>query len=139
MNYKFSKRELLLFKILGAAIVMIGLFYGTSYVASEITKSKNLIFLEVNKFNNKKQLLSQIKALETNKTLETSPDDFLADLAKNNILFEQKGDEIIISGLSNLAALEIMTNIEDSNISVESFKFIVDDSTNITLSFKFNG
>tara|TARA_X000000950_G_scaffold120844_1_gene151515 strand:+ start:29242 stop:29661 length:420 start_codon:yes stop_codon:yes gene_type:complete len=139
MNYKFSKRELLLFKILGAAIVMIGLFYGTSYVASEITKSKNLIFLEVNKFNNKKQLLAQIKALETNKTLETSPDDFLADLAKNNILFEQKGDEIIISGLSNLAALEIMTNIEDSNISVESFKFIVDDSTNITLSFKFNG
>ncbi|RPG43680.1 MAG: hypothetical protein CBC72_002525 [Gammaproteobacteria bacterium TMED112] len=139
MNYKFSKRELLLFKILGAAIVMIGLFYGTSYVASEITKSKNLIFLEVNKFNNKKQLLAQIKALETNKTLETSPDDFLADLAKNNILFEQKGDEIFISGLSNLAALEIMTNIEDSNISVESFKFIVDDSTNITLSFKFNG
>ena len=118
---------------------MIGLFYGTSYVASEITKSKNLIFLEVNKFNNKKQLLAQIKVLETNKTLETSPDDFLADLAKNNILFEQKGDEIIISGLSNLAALEIMTNIEDSNISVESFKFIVDDSTNITLSFKFNG
>ena len=139
MNYKFSKRELLLFKILGAAILIIGLFYGTSYVASEITKSKNLIFLEVNKFNNKKQLLAQIKALETNKTLETSPDDFLADLAKNNILFEQKGDEIIISGLSNLAALEIMTNIEDSNISVESFKFIVDDSTNITLSFKFNG
>ena len=139
MNYKFSKRELLLFKILGAAILIIGLFYGTSYVASEITKSKNLIFLEVNKFNNKKQLLAQIKALETNKTLETSPDDFLADLAKNNILFEQKGDEIIISGLSNLAALEIMTNIEDSNISVESFKCIVDDSTNITLSFKFNG
>ena len=125
MNYKFSKRELLLFKILGAAILMIGLFSGTSYVAGEITKSKNLIFLEVNKFNNKKQLLSQIKALETNKTLETSPDDFLADLAKKNILFEQKGDEIIISRLSNLAALEIMTNIEDSNISVESFKFIV--------------
>lgn len=139
MNYKFSKRELLLFKILGVAILIVGLFYGTSYVASEITKSKNLIFLEVNKFNNKKQLLAQIKALETNKTLDTSPDNFLADLAKNNILFEQKGDEIIISGLSNLAALEIMTNIEDSNISVESFKFIVDDSTNITLSFKFNG
>ena len=50
MNYKFSKRELLLFKILGAAILMIGLFSGTSYVAGEITKSKNLIFLEVNKF-----------------------------------------------------------------------------------------
>ncbi len=139
MNYKFSTRELLLIKILTVIAFVIAFFYGTSYVANEITKSKNLIFFEVNKFNEKKQLLAQIKALENSKNLELSADDFLLDLTTNNISYEQKGDEILISGLSNLDALEIMTNIEESNVAIDSFKFSVGESTNIVLTIKFNG
>ena len=113
MNYKFSTRELLLIKILTVVAFVIAFFYGTSYVANEITKSKNLIFFEVNKFNEKKQLLAQIKALENSKNLELSADDFLLDLTTNNISYEQKGDEILaarveISLLSPYGSRQVM-------------------------------
>ena len=53
MNYKLSNRELMLIKLL-AAIGLITIFiYGTSYLASEINKSKEYLFIEVNKFNEK--------------------------------------------------------------------------------------
>tara|TARA_B100000886_G_scaffold97190_1_gene64512 strand:- start:915 stop:1334 length:420 start_codon:yes stop_codon:yes gene_type:complete len=139
MNYKFSARELLLIKILAAIAFILVFFYGTSFVANEINKSKNLIFYEVDKFNEKKQLLAQIQALENNKNLELSKDDFLLNLTKNNITYELKGDEIVIPGLSNLDALEIMTNIEESNVDINAFKFSVGESTNIILTIKFNG
>ena len=139
MNYKFSARELLLIKILTAIAAVIAFFYGTSYVTNEIAKSKNLIFFEVNKFNENKQLLAQIKVLENNKNLKLSADDFLLDLTSNNISYKQKGDLILIPGLSNLDALKIMTNIEESNVQIDSFKFSVGESTNIILTIKFNG
>ena len=133
MNYKFSARELLLIKILAVIAFILVFFYGTSFVANEINKSKNLIFYEVDKCNEVKQLLAQIQALELNK------DDFLLDLTTNNITYELTGDEIVIPGLSNLDALEIMTNIEESNVDINAFKFSVGESTNIILTIEFNG
>ena len=47
--------------------------------------------------------------------------------------------KILISGLSNVDALEIMTNIEESNVAIDSFKFSAGESTNIILTIKFNG
>ena len=97
------------------------------------------MFSEVNKFNETKQLLAQIKVLENNKNLEMSANDFLKNLSENNISFEQKGDSTVIPGLSKLDALEIMTNIEENNVSIESFTFSVDDSSSIILSINFDG
>ena len=76
MNYKFSNRELILLKALTAIVLLFAIIYGTSYVSNEITKSKNSLFSEVNKFNETKQLLAQIKVLENNKNLEVSANDF---------------------------------------------------------------
>ena len=120
-------------------MVLFAIIYGTSYVSNEITKSKNSLFSEVNKFNETKQLLAQIKVLENNKNLEVSANDFLKNLSENNISFEQKGDSTVIPGLSKLDALEIMTNIEENNVSIESFTFSVDDSSSIILSINFDG
>jgi len=139
MNYKFSNRELLLLKALTAIVLLFAVFYGTSYVSNEITKSKNSLFSEVNKFNETKQLLAQIKVLENSKNLELSADDFLKNLSENNISFEQKGDFTVIPGLSKFDALEIMTNIEENNVAIESFEFTVEDSSNIILSINFDG
>ena len=108
MNYKLSNRELMLIKLL-AAIGLITIFiYSTSYLASEINKSKEYLFLEVNKFNEKKQTLSQIKAQETNKKIILSLDDFLIKLTDMSIQYEQNDNEIIIKGLSSLDALQII-------------------------------
>ena len=139
MNYKFSNRELILLKALTAIVLLFAIIYGTSYVSNEITKSKNSLFSEVNKFNETKQLLAQIKVLENNKNLELSADDFLKNLSDNNISFDQKGDTTVITGLSKLDALEIMTNIEENNVAIESFTFSVEDSSSIILSINFDG
>ena len=77
----------MLIKLL-AAIGLITIFiYGTSYLASEINKSKEHLFIEVSKFNDKKQTLSQIKAQETNKKIILSLEDFLIKLTEMSIQF----------------------------------------------------
>ena len=139
MNYKFSNRELMLIKLL-AAIGLISIFiYGTSYLASEINKSKEYLFIEVNKFNEKKQTLSQIKAQETNKKIILSLDDFLIKLTDMSIQYEQNDNEIVIKGLSSLDALQIITDIETNNADVKSFILNAEEPPNIILSINFNG
>ena len=139
MNYKLSNRELMLIKLL-AAIGLITIFiYGTSYLASEINKSKEYLFIEVNKFNEKKQTLSQIKAQETNKKIILSMEDFLIKLTDMSIQYEQNDNEIVIKGLSSLDALQIITDIETNNADVKSFILNAEDPPNIILSINFNG
>ena len=139
MNYKLSNRELMLIKLL-AAIGLITIFiYSTSYLASEINKSKEYLFLEVNKFNEKKQTLSQIKAQETNKKIILSLEDFLIQLTDMSIQYEQNDNEIVIKGLSSLDALQIITDIETNNADVKSFILNAEQPPNIILSINFNG
>ncbi len=139
MNYKLSNRELMLIRLL-AAIGLITIFiYGTSYLASEINKSKEYLFIEVNKFNEKKQTLSQIKAQETNKKIILSLDDFLIKLTDMSIQYEQNDNEIVIKGLSSLDALQIITDIETNNANVKSFILNAEEPPNIILSINFNG
>ena len=139
MNYKLSNRELMLIKLL-AAIGLITIFiYGTSYLASEINKSKEYLFIEVNKFNEKKQTLSQIKAQEINKKIILSLDDFLIKLTDMSIQYEQNDNEIVIKGLSSLDALQIITDIETNNADIKSFILNAEEPPNIILSINFNG
>jgi hypothetical protein len=139
MNYKLSNRELMLIKLL-AAIGLITIFiYGTSYLASEINKSKEYLFIEVSKFNEKKQTLSQIKAQETNKKIILSMEDFLIKLTDMSIQYEQNDNEIVIKGLSSLDALQIITDIETNNADVKSFILNAEEPPNIILSINFNG
>ena len=139
MNYKLSNRELMLIKLL-AAIGLITIFiYGTSYLVSEINKSKEYLFIEVNKFNEKKQTLSQIKAQETNKKIILSLEDFLIKLTDMSIQYEQNDNEIVIKGLSSLDALQIITDIETNNADVKSFILNAEEPPNIILSINFNG
>ena len=139
MNYKLTNRELMLIKLL-AAIGLITIFiYGTSYLASAINKSKEYLFIEVNKFNEKKQTLSQIKAQETNKKIILSLEDFLIQLTDMSIQYEQNDNEIVIKGLSSLDALQIITDIETNNAVVKSFILNAEEPPNIILSNNVNG
>ena len=129
----------MLIKLL-AAIGLITIFiYGTSYLASELNKSKEYLFIEVNKFNEKKQTLSQIKAQETNKKIILSLDDLLIKLTDMSIQYEQNDNEIVIKGLSSLDALQIITDIETNNADVKSFILNAEEPPNIILSINFNG
>ena len=139
MNYKLSKRELMLIKLLAAIGLITTFIYGTSFLASEISKSKEFLFTEVDKFNEKKQTLAQIKSQETNKKFILSLQDFLIKLTDMNIQYEQNDNEITILGLSSLDALQIITDIEMNNADINSFILNAEDSSNIKLSINFNG
>ena len=139
MNYRFSNRELLLIKLLVGLAILVSLFYGTFYLSNEITKSKESLFFELNKFNEKKQQLSQIKSQEINKNLVVSVEDFLKSLTETDIKYEQNGKEILITEVSSLDALQIITNIEINNVPIESFKLNAEEPSSIILSIKFNG
>ena len=139
MNYKLSKRELMLIKLLAAIALITTFIYGTSYLASEISKSKEFLFTEVDKFNEKKQTLAQIKSQETNKKFILSLQDFLIKLTDMNIQYEQNDNEITILGLSSLDALQIITDIEMNNADINSFILNAEESSNIKLSINFNG
>ena len=139
MNYRFSNRELLLIKLLVGLAIVVSLFYGTFYLSNEITKSKESLFFELNKFNEKKQQLSQIKSQEINKNLVVSVEDFLKNLTETDIKYEQNGKEILITEVSSLDALQIITNIEINNVPIESFKLNAEEPSSIILSIKFNG
>ena len=139
MNYRFSNRELLLIKLLVGLAIVVSLFYGTFYLSNEITKSKESLFFELNKFNEKKQQLSQIKSQEINKNLVVSVEDFLKSLTENDMKYKQNGNEILITGVSSLDALKIITDIEINNVPIESFKLNAEEPSSIILSIKFNG
>ena len=139
MNYRFSNRELLLIKLLVGLAIVVSLFYGTFYLSNEITKSKESLFFELNKFNEKKQQLSQIKSQEINKNLVVSVEDFLKNLTETDIKYERNGKEILITEVSSLDALQIITNIEINNVPIESFKLNAEEPSSIILSIKFNG
>lgn len=129
----------MLIKLLAAIGLITTFIYGTSYLASEISKSKEFLFTEVDKFNEKKQTLAQIKSQETNKKFILSLQDFLIKLTDMNIQYEQNDNEITISGLSSLDALQIITDIEMNNADINSFILNAEESSNIKLSINFNG
>ena len=130
---------MLLIKLLVGLAIVVSLFYGTFYLSNEITKSKESLFFELNKFNEKKQQLSQIKSQEINKNLVVSVEDFLKSLTETDIKYEQNGKEILITEVSSLDALQIITNIEINNVPIESFKLNAEEPSSIILSIKFNG
>jgi len=129
----------MLIKLLAAIGLITTFIYGTSFLASEISKSKEFLFTEVDKFNEKKQTLAQIKSQETNKKFILSLQDFLIKLTDMNIQYEQNDNEITILGLSSLDALQIITDIEMNNADINSFILNAEDSSNIKLSINFNG
>ena len=129
----------MLIKLLAAIGLITTFIYGTSFLASEISKSKEFLFTEVDKFNEKKQTLAQIKSQETNKKFILSLQDFLIKLSDMNIQYEQNDNEISISGLSSLDALQIITDIEMNNADINSFILDAEESSNIRLSINFNG
>ena len=129
----------MLIKLLAAIALITTFIYGTAYLASEINKSKEFLFSEVDKFNEKKQTLAQIKSQETNKKFILSLQDFLIKLTDMDIQYEQNDNEITITGLSSLDALQIITDIETNNADINSFILNAEESSNIRLSINFNG
>ena len=121
MIYKLSDREKILLKYMGGLLIIISFISLTNYVTNNIKNSKNELFVQLDAFNESKQLLAQIKALKNEADTSLSRDEFLLLITDQGLNYEIDNKNVLISGLENSDALELLNIIEDKNINLNSF------------------
>ena len=77
MIYKLSDREKTLLKYMGVLLIIISFILLTNYVTNNLKNSKNELFIQLDSFNESKQLLAQIKELKNEADTSLSRDEFL--------------------------------------------------------------
>jgi len=138
MNYKLSKREKILLKILIPVLLVSALGYSANYLSSSISKSKILLLSAINDFNNQKQSLSQIKVLIENKSELGTKRDLIEILEKKSYQYEQIDQTIYLKSMDQIMILDLLSEIEQKNIPLLSFNFKYLDSEKLELSISID-
>ena len=138
MNYKFSKREKILLKILIPVLLVSALGYSANYLSNSISYSKDLLLVAINDFNNQKQSLSQIKVLFENKNKLGTKKDLIEILEKKLYQYEQIDQTIYLKSMDQIMILDLLSEIEQKNIPLLSFNFKYLDSEKLELSISID-
>ena len=134
MIYKLSDREKILLKYAGGLLIIISFISLTNYVTNNIKNSKNELFVQLETFNESKQLLAQIKELKNEADTSLSRDEFLLLITDQGLNYEINDNNILISGLDNSDALKLLNIIEDKNIDLNSFNLVMKDDGLVSMS-----
>ena len=134
MIYKFSDREKILLKYVGGLLIIISFISLTNYVTNNIKNSKNELFVQLDAFNESKQLLAQIKALKNEADISLSRDEFLLLITDQGLNYEINDNNILIPGLDNSDALKLLNIMEDKNIDLNSFNLTMKDDGLVSMS-----
>lgn len=121
MIYKLSDREKTLLKYVGGLLIIISFVLLTNYVTNNLKNSKNELFIQLDSFNESKQLLAQIKALKNEADTSLSRDEFLLLITDQGLNYEIYDNNVLIPDLDNSDALKILNIIEDNNVNLNSF------------------
>ncbi|MFL2487640.1 MAG: hypothetical protein EVA99_01870 [SAR86 cluster bacterium] len=134
MIYKLSDREKILLKYVGGLLIIISFISLTNYVTNNIKNSKNELFVQLDTFNESKQLLAQIKALKNEADISLSRDEFLLLITDQGLNYEINDNNILIPGLDNSDALKLLNIMEDKNIDLNSFNLTMKDDGLVSMS-----
>ena len=134
MIYKLSDREKILLKYVGGLLIIISFISLTNYVTNNIKNSKNDLFVQLDAFNESKQLLAQIKALKNEADISLSRDEFLLLITDQGLNYEINDNNILIPGLDNSDALKLLNIMEDKNIDLNSFNLTMKDDGLVSMS-----
>ncbi len=134
MIYKLSDREKILLKYVGGLLIIISFISLTNYVTNNIKNSKNELFVQLDAFNESKQLLAQIKALKNEADISLSRDEFLLLITDQGLNYEINDNNILIPGLDNSDALKLLNIMEDKNIDLNSFNLTMKDDGLVSMS-----
>ena len=134
MIYKLSDREKILLKYVGGLLIIISFISLTNYVTNNIKNSKNELFVQLDAFNQSKQLLAQIKALKNEADISLSRDEFLLLITDQGLNYEINDNNILIPGLDNSDALKLLNIMEDKNIDLNSFNLTMKDDGLVSMS-----
>ena len=134
MIYKLSDREKTLLKYVGGLLIIISFISLTNYVTNNIKNSKNELFVQLDAFNESKQLLAQIKALKNEADTSLSRDEFLLLITDQGLNYEIYDNNVLIPGLDNSDALKLLNIIEDNNINLNSFNLAMKEDGFVAMS-----
>tara|TARA_B100001939_G_C16908513_1_gene603472 strand:+ start:673 stop:1089 length:417 start_codon:yes stop_codon:yes gene_type:complete len=114
MNFKMSSREKLLIKILGILIFLTLFFYVEKKLIENIINSKNELKISLERFNENKQLLSQLKDYEQNLISGSQTLEFSELLRDANYSYQQE-DTTFRFEIDNQDALFALLNLCEQN------------------------
>ena len=134
MIYKLSDREKTLLKYMGGLLIIISFILLTNYVTNNLKNSKNELFIQLDSFNESKQLLAQIKELKNEADTSLSRDEFLLLITDQGLNYEIYDNNVLIPGLDNSDALKLLNIIEDNNINLNSFNLAMKEDGFVAMS-----
>ena len=136
MNYKFSNREKILLKILGALSVIFSVYFIEMKMLSGLADSRDALRSKVQDFNATKQQLAQLKAYRDEVINPNSTVKFSTHLEINNYLNQGSEDIFKISMLTTNDLLELLRFMHGLNLNTIDIKLV--DENNYILSVSFN-
>ena len=122
MNYKLSKREQFLLKSLGIIGLVAFVVFIEIKLIDGINQSRNNLFQSLDKFNQTKQSLAQLKDYEQNIKNAPQAIKFETFLRQEQLNFIKDGNEYALKQLEESAVIKILNYCEEQRMSPTSFQ-----------------
>ena len=122
MNYKLSKREQFLLKLLGIIGLVAFVVFIETKLIDGINQSRNNLFQSLDKFNQTKQSLAQLKDYEQNIKNASQAIKFETFLQQEQLNFTKDGNEYALNQLEESAVIKILNYCEEQRMSPTSFQ-----------------
>ena len=126
MNYKLSKREQFLLKALGIIGLVAFVVFIETKLIDGINQSRNDLFQSLDKFNQTKQSLAQLKDYEQNIKNAPQAIKFKTFLEQEQLNFIKDGNEYVLRQLEESAVIKILNYCEEQRMSPTSFQLSYD-------------
>ena len=122
MNYKLSKREEFLLKSLGIIGLVAFVVFIETKLIDGINHSRNNLFQSLDKFNQTKQSLAQLKDYEQNIKNAPQAIKFETFLRQEQLNFIKDGNMYALKQLEESAVIKILNYCEEQRMSPTSFQ-----------------
>ena len=122
MNYKLSKREQFLLKSLGIIGLVAFVVFIETKLIDGINQSRNNLFQSLDKFNQTKQSLAQLKDYEQNIKNAPQAIKFETFLRQEQLNFIKDGNEYALKQLDESEVIKILNYCEEQRMSPTSFQ-----------------
>ena len=122
MHYKLSKREEFLLKSLGIIGLVAFVVFIETKLIDGINQSRNNLFQSLDKFNQTKQSLAQLKDYEQNIKNAPQAIKFETFLRQEQLNFIKDGNEYALKQLEESAVIKILNYCEEQRMSPTSFQ-----------------
>tara|TARA_E500000178_G_scaffold268422_1_gene266059 strand:- start:193 stop:609 length:417 start_codon:yes stop_codon:yes gene_type:complete len=126
MNYKLSKREQYLLKALGIIGLVAFIIFIETKLIDGISQSKNDLFQSLDRFNQTKQSLAQLKDYEQNIKNAPQAIKFETFLQQEQLNFIKDDNEYALRQLEESTVIKILNYCEEQRMSPTSFQLSYD-------------